>query len=73
MRIEEVKELYKDEWVLLRVLSTDSLDQPIEGEVVIHSKERDEVYMKQREVKGDFALFYTGEVPKEGYAVAFYG
>jgi len=73
VRIEEVKELYKDEWVLLRVLSTDSLDQPIEGEVVIHSKERDEVYMKQREVKGDFALFYTGEVPKEGYAVAFYG
>lgn len=73
MKLEEVKEMFKDEWIILKVLSTDELDQPIEGEVVAHSKERDEVYKKQREIQGDIAIFYTGEIPKEGYAVAFHG
>lgn len=72
MRLEEIKEMFKDEWVLLRVLRTDALDQPAEGEVVAHSEERDEIYKLQREIEGDIALFYTGEIPKKGYAVAFY-
>jgi len=71
MDIEEVKRTFKDEWVIIRVLSTDSLGQPLQGEVIAHSKERDEIYKKQRELHGDIALFYTGEIPKEGYAVAF--
>jgi hypothetical protein len=69
--IEEIKKRYKDEWVLLRVLKVDELDRPLEGEVIAHSKMREEVYEKQRQIKGDIALLYTGEIPKQGYAVAF--
>lgn len=71
--IEEIKKRYKDEWVLLRVLRLDELDRPVEGEVIAHSKVREEIYEKQRKAKGDIALLYTGEIPKEGYAVAFHG
>jgi hypothetical protein len=72
MRLEEIKEKFKDEWVILEVLKEDEIGQPIEGKVIAHSRERDEVYKKQREMEGDIAVFYAGEVPKEGYAVAFY-
>ncbi|MDI6821542.1 MAG: hypothetical protein QMD66_01490 [Actinomycetota bacterium] len=73
MRVDEIKKKYRDEWVLLRVLKTDDLGHPIEGEVIAHSKARDEIYEKQSKVRGDIALFYTGEIPKKGYAVAFHG
>ena len=73
MKLEEIKKTYKDEWVIFRVLSTDALDQPIDGEVIAHSKERDEIYNIQRSIKGDIGLIYAGEIPKEGYAVAFHG
>lgn len=73
MKIEEIKRTYKDEWVLLKVLTTDALDQLVEAEVIAHAKERDEIYKRQREAKGDIALLYAGEIPKKGYAVAFNG
>jgi len=72
-RVEEIKKRYKDEWVLIRVLKVDEFGTPIEGEVIEHSKLRDEIYEKQREMKGDIAILYTGKIPKKGYAVAFNG
>ncbi len=71
MKIEKVKGKYKDEWVLIKVLKIDELNIPIEGEVIFHSKNRDEVYAKMKEVKGHTYTLYTGKIPKEGYAVAF--
>lgn len=44
---------------------------PVEDEVVAHSKSRDEIYEKQRKMKGDIVIIYTGERPKEGYVVTF--
>ena len=72
MRIEELKKQYKDEWVLLEVIKVDELGQPIEVNLISHSKNRDDIYeaLKKTKVK-DVATFYTGEIPKKGYAVAF--
>jgi hypothetical protein len=72
MKITDIKEKYKNEWVAIRVLKVDESGVPVEGEVVYHSKSRDDVYERQRGLKGDIAIMYTGEIPKEGYAVAFY-
>ena len=47
--------------------------QPTEVELIAHSKARDEIYEKQRELNKDIAIIYTGEIPKKGYAVAFNG
>ena len=71
MRVDEIKKKYRDEWVLIRVTKVDEFGVPIEGEVLAHSKSRDEIYEKQRQIKGDLAIIYTGEIPKEGYVVAF--
>ncbi|MEW6215869.1 MAG: hypothetical protein AB1478_11825 [Nitrospirota bacterium] len=73
MRIEVLKKRFKDEWLLIRVTAVDDQDQPIEGEIVAHSKDRDEIYEAQRRLKGDLYITYSGEMPKKGYAVAFYG
>lgn len=73
MKIEEIKELYRDEWVLAEVIKKDELGQPLEVEIITHSKNRDDVYDELEKVeKGrHVCTFYTGEIPKKGYAVAF--
>jgi len=72
MDIEELKEKYKDEWVLVDVLKVDELGQPTEVNIIAHRKNRNETYeaMKKTKIK-HISHFYTGEIPKKGYAVAF--
>jgi len=73
MRMSDVKKKYKDEWVLVEILREDELGNPIEVEVLAHSKTRDETYKALRNAKDKYVYhFYTGGIPKEGYAVAFY-
>ena len=73
VKIEEIKKRYRDEWVLVEVIEEDELRQPIDVEVIAHSKSRDDTYEAMRKTKAkDIAHFYTGEIPKKGYAVAFY-
>jgi len=38
--------------------------------VVAHSKDREEIYDKQMEIKKDLFIFYTGKIP-EDLAVMF--
>ncbi len=73
MRIEELKQKYKDEWVLVEVLEEDELNRPTNAKLIAHSKNRDDIYDKLSGVKSGkhVATFYTGEMPKKGYAVAF--
>ena len=72
MEIEEIKKQFKDEWVLIEVTKIDKQGEPSEGKVIAHSRNRDDTYeaMKQSKSK-DIAHFYTGKIPKKGYAVAF--
>jgi len=72
MRIEEVKKQYPNEWVLAEVLKEDELGRPTEVTVIAHSKNRDDTYAAMRNTKSKYTYhFYTGEIPKKGYAVAF--
>jgi hypothetical protein len=73
MNIENLKKKYKDEWLLIKITVADEQDQPKEGEVILHSKSRDEVYEAQKDLKEDLYITYAGELPKKGFAVAFYG
>jgi hypothetical protein len=73
MEIEKIKKKYKNEWLLIKITMADDKDQPIEGEVLLHSKSRDEVYEAQKDLKDDLYITYSGELPKKGFAVAFYG
>lgn len=72
MKIEEIKEKYKNEWVLVEVLEVNDQGEPIEVEVITHSKNRDDTYKAMKKSKArDISHFYTGEIPRKGYAVAF--
>jgi len=73
MNIEELKKKYKDEWLLIRITMANEKDQPLEGEVILHSKNRDEIYEAQKDLKEDLYITYSGELPKKGFAVAFNG
>lgn len=72
MNVEKIKEKYKDEWLLIKITAADERDQAIEGELILHSKNRDEVYEVQMDLKGDIYITYSGELPKKGFAVAFH-
>lgn len=75
MNIEEIKKRHKDEWVLVEVLKEDEFNRPVEVEPLAHSKTRDKIHelLKTIENKKHVATFFTGKIPKKGYAVAFYG
>lgn len=73
MTIEEIKEKYKNQWVLVEVLEEDELQQPLKVNLLAHSKTRDEIYEALKKHPGYTYHFYTGKIPKEGYVVAFYG
>jgi len=73
MKLEEVKRKYKDQWVLAEVLKEDvKMHKPESLRVIKASKNRSEMEeaMKKTKVK-HLAVYYTGEVPKKGYALAF--
>jgi len=72
MKVDEIKRKYKDEWILIKVSKVDKFGVPVEGEVIAHSKSRDEIYEKQRSMKGDLAVIYTGQIPKSYVLVEIY-
>ncbi len=70
--IEEIKEKFKDEWVLVEVLSENELEEPVNVKLIAHSKNRDDTYAAMKQMKGKYVYhFYTGKIPEKGYAVAF--
>lgn len=72
MKIEEIKQQYKDEWLLIKVEKTNELNQPIYGQLIAHSKDRDEIYRKMKIEKGHTYTVYSGKIPRKGFAVAFH-
>ena len=55
VKVEEIKKKYREEWVLAEVIEEDEFGQPTEVELIAHSKARDEIYEKQRELNKDIA------------------
>ncbi|MBI4096949.1 MAG: hypothetical protein HY428_00845 [Candidatus Levybacteria bacterium] len=73
MKIATIKKKYKNEWVLVKVVKEDTLNQPTEGKVIAHGKNRDVIYEKMRKLPAGFrvATFYTGKIPPKDMAFAF--
>ena len=69
--IEEIEKKYKDEWVIIEVLEENEFEEPTKGSLIAHSKSRDEIYDLLKDKTGDISVFFTGDIPKKGYAVAF--
>lgn len=71
MTIQEIESEFDSEWVLIQDPETSEGREVLGGMVLLHSKDRDEVYrmaiaMTQRPKR--IAIHFTGEMP-EGTAV----
>ena len=66
MRWEEIKNAFKDQWVLVKVDKVDSNLNIVEGEVLAYSKDKDEVYKKLLQIRPkEFSVKYTGMIPED--------
>jgi hypothetical protein len=69
MKMAEIREQYKGEWVLIKFGSMADLTEElevIEGEVVAHALSRDEIYRVERQVgPGNYALEFLGDFPMD--------
>ena len=66
MNINEMKEKFKGEWVLVEYRKLDDNLAIIEGEVIAHSLDKDLIYREQLRYKDkQLAIEYFGEIPKD--------
>jgi hypothetical protein len=66
LTIEEIKEKYPNEWVLIEYEEIDSDFNVIKGYVISHSTIKDEIYKTLMETKGkNIAIEYTGRIPED--------
>lgn len=66
MKWEEIFEQFKDEWILVDVKEVDENFNLKEGDVIAHSKDKEEIYKKLLELKPKkFSIEYTGKIPED--------
>ena len=66
LTMAEIQSQFDSEWVLVGDPNTDESLQVHSGNVIYHSKDRDEVYRKAIELRPKrFAMLYTGTLPKD--------
>jgi len=66
MRMEEIKKRFKGEWVLIEYSQLDDHLAVLEGEVLVHSLDKDVIYREQLRYKGkQLAIEYLGEIPED--------
>lgn len=70
MLMEAIRSHYQAEWVLLEDPQTNELQEVQGGKVLWHSKDRDEVCRKGRELQPKHsAIVYTGTLPPDSVIV----
>ncbi len=66
MTISEIQTQFASEWILLEDPETTETLEVKSGNVLWHSKDRDELYRKARELRPKHsAILYTGQLPEE--------
>jgi hypothetical protein len=66
LTFEEIISLYPNEWVLIAYTELDEDLNVIQGEVLAHSPDRDQLYNNSLPRKGkSVAIEYTGAIPED--------
>lgn len=64
LTVAEIQSQFPSEWVLVENPNTNELLEVQSGNVLYHSKDREEVYRKAVELRPKkFAMLYTGRIP----------
>lgn len=70
MSLAEIQARFLSEWILLEDPETSESLEVKGGKVLWHSKDRDEVYRKARELRPKHsAILYTGKLPQGSVVV----
>jgi hypothetical protein len=70
-RIAEIKRRYRGEWLAIAV-TKEANGEAVEGKLLLHSRNRDEVWRKVRlSRKTEVYVSFAGPPLEEGYAAAF--
>jgi hypothetical protein len=74
MKMSEIREQYKGEWVLIKFGSMADLDENLEvinGEVVAHAHTREEIESCREQLgPGNYAWEFYGDIPEDiGFAL----
>jgi hypothetical protein len=65
LTLAEIESRFQSEWILVANAKTNAMHELQEGEIVWHSKDRDEVYRKAVELRPKrFAMIFTGTIPE---------
>ncbi|MBI5379508.1 MAG: hypothetical protein HZA23_05065 [Nitrospirae bacterium] len=66
MKWEEILKQYTGQWVLIEYRELDGQLNVVEGEVIAHSPNKEEIYKRLLETTGkNIAIDYAGEFPKD--------
>jgi hypothetical protein len=72
MRWEEIVEQFRDEWVLIDVKGVDENFNLQEGDVIAHSKNKEEIYRRLLEMRPrNCSIEFTGRIPEDLAVVLF--
>jgi len=64
-RVEIIKKRFRKEWLLIGDYKTDKMNRIVQGVLIAHSKNRDDIYRKLRRYKKPLAIQYSGPIPKD--------
>jgi hypothetical protein len=71
MRLNEIKNKYRDQWVLVEYSKLDKELRVIDGKVLAHASSKEDIYKALLHTKGkNVAIEYCGKLP-EDLAVMF--
>jgi hypothetical protein len=66
MKWKEIIKRFKDEWVLIEANEVDENFNLVDGEVVVHSRDKSEIYEQAARMKiKSLYIEYTGRIPDD--------
>ena len=70
LTFDQMRKKYRSEWLLIGNPETNDLLEIVRGKVLLHSKDRDEIYRKAASLHPRrFATLYTGFIEKDAAIV----
>ena len=65
LTVEEMKERYPDEWLLLVDCEENENTELKAGKIIAHSRCRDDIHRAQMDCPGHVAIHFAGEIPRD--------
>jgi hypothetical protein len=71
--IDNILKRFKNEYVIIRILTTDKHNEPLAGELIGHTPDYHEMVKMRSGLKCDVLTEWTGQILEPGYEVILHG